>query len=65
MVNKNMKVADVMKLDSNLAQVFIRFGMLCYSCPFASQETIEQAAPEHGIDTDELVKALNEYLENK
>ena len=33
--------------------------MGCVGCPSAQAETIEDAASIHGIDLDELLKALN------
>ncbi|MBR3942961.1 MAG: DUF1858 domain-containing protein, partial [Clostridia bacterium] len=38
-------------------------GMHCLGCPSASGESIEQACAVHGVDCDELVNAINEYLE--
>ena len=64
-VDENTRIADVMKIDRNIATVFIQYGMLCFSCPHASMETLAQAAPEHGIDTTVLVNALNDYLASK
>jgi len=37
-------------------------GMHCVGCPAAQGESLEEAAEVHGIDVDELVDALNDYL---
>jgi len=39
--------------------------MHCLGCPSASGETIEEACAVHGVDADELVEKLNDYLKDK
>jgi hybrid cluster-associated redox disulfide protein len=38
-------------------------GMHCIGCPSAQGESLEEACMVHGLDVDELVAKLNEYLE--
>jgi hybrid cluster-associated redox disulfide protein len=47
------------------ASVFMRYGMHCLGCPIATGESLEEASAVHGIDVDELVKALNEYMDEE
>ena len=54
-----------MQKDPEVAPVFMKYGMFCLYCPHASAESIEMAAAGHGINADELVKALNEYFAAK
>lgn len=65
MVNKTMSIAEVLKLDRNTAPIFMSFGMHCLGCPHATGESLEMACGVHGIDPDELVAKLNEYLAQK
>jgi hybrid cluster-associated redox disulfide protein len=39
--------------------------MHCLGCPIATGESLEEASAVHGIDVDELVKALNEYMDEE
>ena len=64
-VTKDMIIMDVLKIDMDTAKFFIDMGMHCLGCPSASGETIEQACAVHGTDADELVRKINEFLENK
>ncbi|NLN42332.1 MAG: DUF1858 domain-containing protein [Clostridiales bacterium] len=64
-VNKDMTIAEVLMLDRETAPIFMQFGMHCLGCPASSGETIEQASMVHGINADDLVNALNEFLANK
>ena len=64
-ITKNSKIGDVLDFDKTTAQFFIALGMHCLGCPSARSETIEQACMVHGTDPDELVKNINEFLQNK
>ena len=64
-VTKDMIIFDVLKLEQTTAQFFLDMGMHCLGCPSASGESIEDACAVHGVDPDELVNKINEYLENK
>ena len=67
MITSDMSIASVMKLDPEVAPVFMSYGMhcLCLYCPHASAESIAEASLVHGINADELVKALNAYFDAK
>ncbi len=65
MVNKDMTIREVLEIDESTAPVFFAFGMHCIGCPSASGETIEEASMVHGINPDELVDKLNEFLAQK
>ena len=39
--------------------------MHCVGCPASQGESLEEAAMVHGMDCDELVTKINEYLANK
>lgn len=65
MITPDMSIASVMKLDPEVAPVFMSYGMHCLYCPHASAESIAEASLVHGINADELVKALNAYFDKK
>ena len=64
-VTKDMIISDVLKLEPSTAKFFLDMGMHCLGCPSASGEAIEDACAVHGVDPDELVKSINEYIESK
>ena len=64
-INKEMSLTEVLSIDQGTASVFMDYGMTCLGCPFSRMETIEQACAGHGVDADELVDRLNEYLAEK
>lgn len=64
-VTKDMIIMDVLQMDPGTAEFFLGIGMHCLGCPSASGESIEQACAVHGVDPDELVQQINDYLETK
>ena len=63
MITSDMTIASVMRMDPEVAPVFMSYGMHCLYCPHASAESIKDASEVHGINADELVKALNAYFD--
>ena len=64
-ISRETIIIDVLNLDKGTAPFFLNIGMHCLGCPSASGETIEEACAVHGVDPDDLVAKLNEYLEGK
>lgn len=65
-ITKDMIIDDVLKLDENLGDIFLGFGMHCIYCHLGMEETIEEAAYVHQVDVDFLVQKLNEaYKKSK
>ena len=65
MINKQMSIGEVLRIDRTVAPIFMEFGMHCLGCPHATAESIELACAAHGTDADALVTKLNEYFEAK
>ena len=59
MITKDMTIGTIINNNESASEVLMSFGMGCVGCPSAQAETIEDAASIHGIDLDELLKALN------
>ncbi|MBE6885480.1 MAG: DUF1858 domain-containing protein [Ruminococcaceae bacterium] len=55
-------ISDVLENNRDTAQFFFEMGMHCLGCAAARGETIEQACAVHGVDCDELVAKINEFL---
>lgn len=63
-VTEETIISDVLMMDKGTAPIFIKNGMHCLGCPASKGESIKDACSVHGIDTANLVKELNEYLES-
>lgn len=64
-VTKDMIIADILKLDRGTVPILLSIGMHCLGCPSSSGESLEDACAIHGVDADQIVKELNDYLESK
>ena len=52
MITPEMSIAEVMRMDPEVAPVFMSYGMHCLYCPHASAESIAEASLVHGIDAN-------------
>ena len=59
-VTKQSVIGDILDYEPETAQFFLAIGMHCLGCPSAQAESLEEAAMVHGIDIDELMKAIAE-----
>lgn len=64
-INKNMIIADLIKIDAGIIPILMASGMHCIGCPSAQGETLEEACMVHGMDADDLVNTVNNYLADK
>ncbi len=64
-VTKDMRIGELLQLDSGVAPILMSAGMHCIGCPASQAESLEEAAFVHGIDADALVAAVNEYFSAK
>lgn len=58
-VTKDMTIGEVVRMNPKYVEVLMTFGMGCVGCPSSQAETVEQAAQVHGLDIDNLLRALN------
>ncbi len=65
MITKDMTIAEILSADEGVAPILMASGMHCLGCVMASGEDLEQACAVHGIDPDELVRQINDYLAQK
>ena len=62
-ITKDMIIADIIAVDKGVIPFLLEAGMHCVGCPSAQGETLDQAGSVHGIDVDNLVNDINQYLE--
>lgn len=60
-----MVIGDLLAIDENFAAILMASGMHCVGCPSSQGETLEEAAFVHGMNVNELLGRLNEYMETK
>ena len=62
-ITKDTIISDILSLAPDSAPLFRSIGMNCLGCAMASGETLEQACAAHGVDVDELLLKLTEYIQ--
>ena len=61
-VTRETLIGEIVNDYPEAIDVLFAIGMHCIGCPASQGESIEEAAQVHGLDTDQLVNALNEAL---
>ena len=61
-ITKDMKMGEILAINPAIANILLDAGMHCVGCPSHAFESLEQAAMVHGIDCDELLKKINEFV---
>ena len=63
-VTKDTMIGELLQIDENVAPMLLNIGMQCLGCPSSQMETIAEAAMVHGIDPDDLVNDINDFIEH-
>ncbi|MBQ8767206.1 MAG: DUF1858 domain-containing protein [Clostridia bacterium] len=61
-VTKDMNIGEILDNARGTVPFFLNLGMHCLGCPSARGETVEQACMVHGVDPDEFVEGINNFL---
>ena len=61
-ITKDTIIGDILDIAPETAPIFLSIGMHCLGCPASQAESIGEAAEVHGLDPDDLVDKINEFL---
>ena len=61
-ITKDTTIGEAIQIDAGIIPILMSAGMHCVGCPSSAGETIEEAAFVHGINPQELVDKINEFL---
>ena len=64
-IENEMTIAEVVSHHPETMPVFMKYGMRCFGCPMALQETVAQGAEAHGTNPAKLVEELNKAIKSK
>ena len=62
-ITRDTLVGEIVENCPEAMPVFQAIGMHCMGCAMASGETVEQACAAHGVDPDEFLEYLTQYLQ--
>lgn len=61
-ITRETMLSEILENCPEAMPAFQAIGMHCMGCALASGENIEQACAAHGVDPDEFVEGLKNYL---
>lgn len=64
-ITKETLIGEALRIDEGIAPILMGIGMHCLGCPASQGESIADACMVHGVDADELVAKINDYIESK
>ncbi len=64
-IDKDMLIGELINVDINIVPILMGAGMHCIGCPSSQMESLDEACMVHGIETETMVNAINEYLAAK
>lgn len=57
-ITKDMTIGEILQVNPDVVPVLLEAGMHCLGCPASQAESLEEAAMVHGINIDDLMKAI-------
>ena len=64
-VEKDILIGHLIQINAGVIPILMEAGMHCVGCPASQGESIEEAALVHGINPDELLVQINDFLADK
>lgn len=64
-ITKQTLIGEMLQMDMGIAAILMAAGMHCVGCPSSAMESLEEACMVHGMNADEVLTQINEYLANK
>ena len=64
-ITKQTLIGEMLQMDMGIAAILMAAGMHCVGCPSSATESLEEACMVHGMDADQVLKRVNDYLANK
>lgn len=61
-ITKDTIIAEILNIAPESAPLFYSIGMHCLGCAMSSGETLAEACQVHGVDVDEFMGKLQEYV---
>ena len=64
-ITKATTMGEMLQYDLGIAYVLMEAGMHCVGCPSSIGESLEEACMVHGLNADEVMANIQEYLNAK
>ena len=64
-ITKATTMGEMLQYDMGIAYVLMEAGMHCVGCPSSIGESLEEACMVNGLNADEVMANIQEYLNAK
>lgn len=64
-ITKQTTMGEMLQFDRGIAVVLMECGMHCVGCPSSVGESLEEACMVHGLNADDVLAKINDYLAAK
>lgn len=64
-ITKQTTMGEMLNYDRGIATILMQSGMHCVGCPASIGESLEEACMVHGIDSDVVLRRIQDYLAGK
>lgn len=64
-ITKETTMGDMLAYDREIAYILMECGMHCVGCPSSIGESLEMACEVHGLEVDEVLAKITNYLDSK
>ena len=64
-ITKATTMGEMLQYDMGIAYVLMEAGMHCVGCPSSIGESLEEACMVHGLNADQVMANIQEYLNAK
>jgi len=61
-ITKDTIISEILNIAPDSAPLFQSIGMHCLGCAMASGETLGEACEVHGVNADEFLVKLSEFV---
>jgi hybrid cluster-associated redox disulfide protein len=61
-ITKQTTMGQMLEFDPGIAYILMQCGMHCVGCPSSIGESLEEACMVHGLDADEVLAAILDYV---
>ena len=58
-------MGEMLQYDGGIAYILMQSGMHCVGCPSSIHESLEEACMVHGLDADQALASIQEYLKTR
>lgn len=61
-ITKQTTMGEMLEYDRGIGFILMQCGMHCVGCPSSIHESLEEACAVHGLNADEVLAAIQQYL---